>query len=135
MENLAEVGITAKINLVEFTTWYSDCYVDRNYEATVVAVDGTLAPSSWFSKNVSDAANNFTNYNNPEFDKVYAQALAETNLDAKVQYYKDLQQILADDAASIYVQDPSNLLAINNQLTGYEFYPISAQDMSIVKYK
>lgn len=135
VENLAEIGVTAKINLVEFTTWYSDCYVDRKYEATVVAVDGTLAPSSWFAKNVSDGANNFTNYSNPEFDKIYAQALAETDLDAKVQYYQQLQQILADDAASIYVQDPSNLLAINNQLTGYEFYPISAQDMSIVKYK
>jgi len=132
---LEKVGITANINLVEFTTWYSDVYVDRNYEATVVAVDGTLAPSSWFSKNLSTASNNFTNYSNEEFDKTYQAALAETDLDAKVAYYKQLQQILADDAASIYCQDPSNLLAINSQLEGYEFYPISAQDMSIVKFK
>lgn len=134
-ENLAEVGITAKINLVEFTTWYSDVYVGREYEATVVAVDGTLAPSSWFAKNLSTASNNFTNYENAEFDKTYEAALAETDLDAKVAYYQQLQQILADDAASIYCQDPSNLLAINSQLEGYEFYPISAQDMSIVKFK
>ena len=134
-ENLAEVGITANIELVEFTTWYSDCYVDRNYEATVVAVDGTLAPSSYFSKNVSTASNNFTNYSNPEFDEVYEQALAETDLDKKVDYYRQLQKILSDDAASIYCQDPSNLLAINADLEGYEFYPISAQDMSIVKFK
>ena len=134
VENLAEVGIKANIELVEFTTWYSDVYLDRNYEATVVAVDGTLAPSSWFSKNVSTDSNNFTNYNNAEFDKVYEAALAETDLDAKVDYYKQLQKILSDDAASIYCQDPSNLLAINSKLTGYEFYPVSAQDMSIVKY-
>lgn len=134
-ESLAEVGIIANIELVEFTTWYSDVYVDRNYEATVVAVDGTLAPNSWFSKNVSTASNNFTNYSNAEFDEVYNKAMAEIDLDQKAVYYKQLQQILADDAASIYVQDPANLLAINNQLEGYEFYPISAQDMSIVKYK
>ncbi len=135
VENLAKIGVKANIELVEFTTWYSDAYVDRKYEATVVAVDGTLAPSSYFAKNVSTAHNNFTNYNNPEFDKIYAQALAETNLDAKVDYYKQLQKLLSDDAASIYCQDPSNLLAINSKLEGYEFYPVSAQDMSIVRFK
>lgn len=134
-ESLAEVGITAKIELVEFNTWYSEAFVNRNYEATVVAVDGRLAPSTFFDKNVSTADNNFTNYNNPEFDAVYVKAVSELDQDKKVAYYKELQQILADDAASIYVQDPSNLVAVNAQLEGYVFYPISAQDMSVVKYK
>lgn len=134
-ESLAQVGITAKIQLVEFTTWYSDVYVDRNYEATVVAVDGRLAPFSWFEKNVSTGVNNFTNYNNPEFDEIYQKAVAAVDADEKAGYYKQLQKILADDAASIYVQDPSNLCAVNGQLEGYVFYPISAQDMSVVKYK
>ena len=133
-ESLAEVGIKANINLVEFNTWYSDCYVDRNYEATVVAVDGKIAPNSWFVKNLSTASNNFTNYSNPEYDEVFEKALAEIDLDQKAVYYKQLQQILADDAASIYVQDPANLVAVNAQLEGYVFYPISAQDMSVVKY-
>ena len=133
-ESLAEVGIKANINLVEFNTWYSDAYVDRNYEATVVAVDGKLAPNSWFAKNISTAPNNFTNYSNPEFDEVYEKALAEIDLDQKAVYYKQLQQILADDAASIYVQDPANLVAVNADLEGYVFYPISAQDMSVVKF-
>ncbi|MCF0228338.1 MAG: ABC transporter substrate-binding protein [Parasporobacterium sp.] len=134
-ESLAEVGIKANINLVEFTTWFSDVYTDRNYEATVVAVDGKSAPSSWFTKNISTAANNFTNYSNPQYDEVFNLAFSATDLDRKAEYYKQLQQILADDAASIYVQDPANLLAINNKLEGYVFYPVSAQDMSVVKYK
>ncbi|MBR3243778.1 MAG: ABC transporter substrate-binding protein [Parasporobacterium sp.] len=134
-ENLAEVGIKADIQLVEFNTWFADVYVDRKYEATVVAVDGRLAPSTFFEKNVTGAANNFTNYSNPDFDAVYGQATSELDPDKKVAHYKELQQILADDAASIYVQDPSNLVAVNSQLTGYVFYPISAQDMSVVKYK
>ncbi len=134
-ENLAEVGITAKINLIDFNSWKAEVFDGRKYEATVVAVDGRLAPSSFFDKNVSTAANNFTNYNNPEFDKVYAQATAAIDQEEKVAYYKQLQQILADDAASIYVQDPSNLVAVNANLEGYVFYPISAQDMSVVKYK
>jgi len=133
-ESLAEVGIKANINLVEFTSWYSDVYVDRKYEATVVAVDGKIAPSSWFTKNVSTASNNFTNYSNPEYDEIFEKAMAEIDLEKKAEYYKQLQQILADDAASIYIQDPANLVAVNAELEGYVFYPISAQDMSVVKY-
>ena len=132
---LEKIGVTAKIELVEFNTWLSDCYIGRDYDATVVAVDGTLAPSSFFAKNVSTASNNFTNYNNPEFDALYGEALAELDSEKKIADYKELQQILADDAASIYLQDPSNLVAVNNLLEGYVFFPISAQDMSVVKYK
>ncbi|MBQ9814344.1 MAG: ABC transporter substrate-binding protein [Lachnospiraceae bacterium] len=134
-ENLAEVGITANIKLIDFNEWLDVVYKNRDYEATVVAVDGTLAPSSFFTKNVSDNVNNFTNYNNPEFDELYVKALSETDKDKKIEYYMQLQQILADDAASIYCQDPSNLVAVNSQLEGYVFFPISAQDMSVIKYK
>jgi len=133
-ESLAEIGVKANINLVEFNTWYSDAYVDRNYEATVVAVDGRLAPNSWFSKNLSTASNNFTNYSNPEFDELYNKAMEAIDLDEKAGYYKEMQQLLADDAASIYVQDPANLVAVNAKLEGYVFFPIAAQDMSVVKY-
>lgn len=133
-EDLAKVGITVNINMVEFTTWYNDVYMGRNYEGTVVAVDGTLAPSSWFSKNVSTSPNNFTNYNNSEFDTIYNQALSTTDDDEKVKLYKQLQNILAEDAASIYIQDPANLVAVNKKLGGYKFYPIAAQDMSLVYY-
>lgn len=135
VEQLKEIGVTAKISLVDFNTWYSDVYVDRNYEATVVAVDGTLAPGSYFEKNLSTASNNFTNYNNAEFDKIYKEALATVDDAKKVELYKQLQNILADDAASIYVQDPANLVAVNSKLQGYEFYPLAAQDMSVVSFK
>lgn len=131
-QNLEEIGVTAKIELVEFTTWYNEVYLGRNYEGTVVAVDGTLAPSSWFSKNISTSPVNFTNYNNPEFDKIYQEAINTTDDEEKIELYKKLQIILAEDAASIYVQDPTNLVAVNKNLGGYEFYPIAAQDMSKV---
>ena len=135
VENLKEIGINAKINLVEFTTWYEDVYVGKKYEATVVAVDGTLTPSSWFAKNVSTADNNFTNYSNSEFDSLYKRATESTDENEKVELYKQMQEILANSAASVYLEDPANIVAINKNLSGYEFYPIAAQDMSIVYFK
>lgn len=135
VENLKEVGINATINLIEFSTWVDDAYNGRNYQATVVAVDGTLSPSSWLAKNLSTASNNFTNFNNADFDEAYTSALASIDDAEKVELYKKCQMILAEDAASVYIQDPANLVALNEKLDGYVFYPCAAQDMSLVYFK
>lgn len=135
VENLKEIGINAKINMVEFSTWVDEAYTNKKYQATVVAVDGTLTPSSWFKKNVSDGKNNFTNYKNDEYDELYKKATASTDDKEKVESYKKMQQILADTAASVYLEDPANIVAINKKLDGYVFYPVAAQDMSVVYFK
>lgn len=43
--------------------------------------------------------------------------------------------ILAEDAESVFIQDPANYVAVNKRLGGYQFYPLSAQDMSVVYEK
>lgn len=134
VEQLKEIGVKAKIETIEFTSWVSDVYGDRKYEATVVAVDGTLSPSSWFEKNESSAPKNFTNYKNDEFDKIFKEAKASIDDKEKVELYKKLQMILSEDAASVYIQDPANLIAVNKKLSGYQCYPVAAQDLCEVGY-
>ena len=48
--------------------------------------------------------------------------------------YKNLQTILADEAASAFIQVPANTTAFNKNLAGYKFYPIYVQDMSTVYF-
>lgn len=134
VEQLKEIGVKAKIEMIEFTSWVSEVYGDRKYEATVVAVDGTLSPSSWFEKNESSAPKNFTNYKNDEFDKIFKEAKASIDDKEKVELYKKLQMILSEDAASVYIQDPANLIAVNKKLSGYKCYPVAAQDLCEVGY-
>ena len=134
VESLKEVGINATIQLDEFSSWVEEVYTGRDFQATIVAVDGTLSPGSWLEKNPSDAPKNFTNYSNAEFDETYAAALATVDDDEKVELYKKCQMILAEDAASVYIQDAANLVAVNEKLDGYVFYPCAAQDMSGVHF-
>ncbi|MDR1700615.1 MAG: ABC transporter substrate-binding protein [Lachnoclostridium sp.] len=134
VEQLKEVGIRVKIKQMEFTSWVSDVYGNREFESTVVAVDGTLAPNSWFEKNVSTADKNFTNYKNAEYDRVFSEAQKTIDEDEKVALYYRLQEILTEDAASVYIQDPANLIAVNKKITGYRCYPVAAQDMSEVGF-
>jgi peptide/nickel transport system substrate-binding protein len=47
--------------------------------------------------------------------------------------YRELLGYMTEDAASVYVQDPSNICAVNRRLTGYAIYPMYIQDMSTVR--
>lgn len=47
--------------------------------------------------------------------------------------YGELQQILTDQAASVFIEDPADFIAVSNKYTGYQSYPVSAIDLSLVK--
>ncbi len=133
-EQLKEIGVTANIQEVEWNSWLSDVYTDRNYESTVVGVDAsTLTGYALFSRFASDAHNNFTNYNNSDYDAAFANAVATADDDEKTKYYKECETILAEDAANVYIQDLPEFVALNKKYTGYVFYPLYVQDLSKIR--
>ena len=134
VEQLKQVGITAKIELVEWGSWLENTYRGRQFQTTIVGLDANLAPSDVLKRYRSSASSNFLGYVNEEFDRIFALAVAETDDTAKVSYYKQLQEILAKDAASVYIQDPASYVAVNKKLSGYTFYPLYVQDMSKIYY-
>ncbi len=135
VEQLKKVGITAEIKLVEWASWISDVYQGRNYESTIVGLDSNLSPSDIVKRYESTSKNNFLNYSNSQFDSLYPKAYASVKDEEKVELYHQLQRILTEDVASVYIQDPANLVAVNKKLAGYQFYPVYVQDMSTVYYK
>ncbi len=132
---LSKVNVTMEIEGIEWATWLEDVYVGRKFDATIVGIDAKLAPKDMMVRYISDGGKNFINFASDEYDELYEKAIATTNEDEKVDYYHKMQDILANEAASVFIQDPSLLVAINSQLEGYTFYPVYVQDMSVVKYK
>lgn len=135
VDQLSKVGIRATIKKVEWTTWKEDTYRNRNYQATIIGFDGTLAPSDWLKKYATDAANNIANYSNEAFDTTLEQALKTVDEEEKSQLYKQLQMNLAENAASVYIEDPADFVAISSRFGGYTFYPTSAWDVSKIYLK
>lgn len=129
-EQLKAVGIDATLKLVEWSTWLDETYNGRDYEATVIGFDGTLAPNDWLKKYSSDASNNIANFKNDEYDKILDEALKTVDEDEKITLYKKLQMILAENAASVYIEDPADFVAVNKRIGGYEFYPVAAIDVA-----
>ncbi len=133
-EEYKAIGVDAEIELIEWNSWLSDVYSGREFEATVIGVDAsTLSPRALLGRFVSDAGNNFVNFNSKEYDEAYSAALASTDDAKQTEYYKQCEEILAKEAANVYIQDPAELVAINKKFTGYEFYPLYAQDISKIR--
>ncbi len=130
-EQLKETGVTANIELIEWDSWLSDVYSDRNYEATVVGVDAaSLTARALLERFDSEAGNNFINYSNPDYDTAFRNAIATTDDEEQTKYYKECEKILAEDAANVYIQDMASFVALNKKFAGYEFYPLYVQDVA-----
>ena len=133
-EEFKKIGVTANIELIEWSSWLSDVYTGREYEGTVIGVDAsTLSPRALLGRFVSDAGNNFVNFSDPEYDAAFKTAVSSTDDAVQTENYKKCETILANKAANVYIQDPAELVAINKKFTGYEFYPVYAQDISKIR--
>ena len=133
VEQLKEVGVTAQIQQVEWNTWLSDVYSARNFESTVCGFDAsTLNASAMLARWVSDNGKNMINYNNPQYDEVFAQAQAAADEAEQTALYKQCLEILSDTAANVYLQDLADFVAINPAVQGFAFYPLYVIDMSLL---
>ena len=133
-EQLKQAGINVTIDAVEWGVWLSECYNGRNYEATVCGITTDLTPGYLLNRFVSTSSKNFVNFNSEAYDNAYANAVSCITLEERTVYYKELQQILCDEAASAFIQVPPITIAISKDLAGYKTYPVYVQDMSTVYY-
>ena len=134
VEMLSMVGVNASIEKVEFSTWLTDVYKGRDFDATVIGFDAAyLSPDALLQRWVSDDGSNMINFNNAEYDAAIEKAQSSPDEEEQIQAYKEAQKILSDTAANVYLQDLADFVALNPEFTGYEFYPIYAVDFSKIK--
>ena len=135
-EQLKEVGINATLNKVEWNTWLEDTYTGRNFEATVIGLTADpLTARSLLERFKSDAGNNFINYNNADYDALFEQAIKCYDDAEQVGIYKEMEKNLTEHAASVYIQDMADLVAVRKGLTGLTFYPLYVLDVSTLKWQ
>ncbi len=98
---------TAKQEALFFRgSWIADYPDAENYMAM------------FYSKNPSPP--NYTQYKNPAFDVLYNQALQETNDSLRYNLYRQMDQMIIDDAPVVPIWYDEVIHLINNNITGFE---------------
>lgn len=132
-EQLREAGINVTIQPVEWSTWLDTIYNGRQFQATVVGVDAAnMTARAMLERFTSDYGKNFINYNNPAYDALFQQAINAQDEATQTDLYKQMEAMLADTAANVYIQDLCDLVAMRQDLGGLKFYPIYVLDLSTV---
>ena len=135
VEQLAQVGITATIEPVEWETWLTEVYAGRNFESTVIGFDAaTLNAGALLNRWMSTNESNMINYDNPDYDAVMEEAAACTDEEQQTELYKEAASILTETAANVYIQDLADFMLVKSDLDGYQFYPMYVMDLSSVHY-
>jgi len=129
----ANIGVTAKIEQVEWASWYSDVYQGRDFESTISGMDAsTLTASAMLSRFTSTSAKNFITFENEDYDAAYAAAVSTVDVDEQTELFKQCETILTEQAANVYIQDLADFYVMQNDIGGYEFYPLYVMDLSNV---
>ena len=135
LEQLKAVGINATIQPVTWESWVQDTYSNRQFQSTVVGVDASnMTARAMLERFVSTASRDFINYNNADYDALFAQAQACYDDGEQTALYRAMEKNLAENAANFYIQDMADFVAVRDGLEGPSFYPIYVLDLSTIHY-
>ena len=132
VNQLAPAGISANIRLVDWATWLAEVHRGRNFQATIISLAATnVSPRSFLARYLSTNSGNFMNFNNPEYDRLFNTALRETDEEKRIMLYKQAQQIISENAASVFIQDIINFRVFRGgRFGGMVSYPLHVIDFA-----
>ncbi len=135
-DQLSRVGIHAELITMEMNQWIEDVNQNRKFQSTVIGFDAkTLTGSAMLSRWVSDSPKNVINYNNSEYDELFAKASSTYDDAEQTQIYRQMERNLTENAANVYIQDLADLVVMRNGLTGLQFYPLYVLDVSTLQWE
>jgi peptide/nickel transport system substrate-binding protein len=127
---LAEVGIQAKIENVEWAQWLSNVYKDKNYDLTIISHVEPLDIGIYAKPGY------YFNYDDPKFDAIIARLSTAPDIDGYKKALVEAQHKLADDCVNAFLFQLPNVVIADAHLMGlWKNAPIFANDLSALSWK
>ncbi len=127
---LADVGINAKIENVEWAQWLSGVYKDHNYDLTIISHVEPLDIGIYANPNY------YFQYDSPAFEAIDKKITTAPNLDAYKAALGEAQKQLADDAVNAFLFQLPNVTVASADLKGlWKNAPIFVNDLSAMSWK
>jgi peptide/nickel transport system substrate-binding protein len=127
---LAEVGITVKIRILEWSAFVTNFINKRRFDAVILGWTIPLDPDAydvWHSSKTKPEELNFISYNNKEADKILEKGRSTFDQKERKKYYDRFQEILAEDQPYTFLYVPEALIITHNRFRGIEPAPIGLE--------
>jgi peptide/nickel transport system substrate-binding protein len=127
---LAQVGITAKIENVEWAQWLSGVYGQKAYELTLISHVEPLDFGNFARPNY------YWGYTSSEFNTLWAKIQGSAQADARNRLMADAQRLVAREVVSVYLYQPTWLTVANARLLGlWKDMPLLANDLAALRWQ
>lgn len=130
-----KIGVTMKIEPIEFATWLSRVYTDHNYDATLCGFVGYVDPDKVIGRYKTGDSGNLANFSNARVDELIAEGVTAKTDEERVKIYNEVQKLIMEDAAMVYIQDPDRIIAVRPELKGLNIYLTQKMNMEDVYFE
>jgi peptide/nickel transport system substrate-binding protein len=118
-DQLKRVGVTAKLKLIEYTS-YKKQVDDGNWETTADPYSSGYNPDEHLRLYAyTNGSRNYGKYSNPSYDKLVDQADQEMDAAKRANVMHQAQKLLVDDVERCWLASGTSVVASSPQIKGY----------------
>ncbi|MBI5696384.1 MAG: peptide-binding protein [Nitrospirae bacterium] len=126
-QNLKEVGVSVKLNTLEWQALLHDFIDKRKFEAIILGWALSRDPDSydmWYSTKTKEGEFNFVGYSNPEVDRLLIEGRQTFDIKKRTEIYRKIHAILADDVPYTFLYVPDALPVLHKRFKGVKKEPL-----------
>ncbi|MDF2438501.1 MAG: ABC-type dipeptide transport system, periplasmic component [Bacteroidota bacterium] len=134
---LSEFGIKMKIDIQKASVLFEAIanqkvnFFRKSWNADYPDAENFL--SLFYSKNWSPKGFNYTHYQNPQFDILYEKSQSELNDSTRYEYYRQMDQLLIDNAPVVPLYYGQVVRLVQNDVEGLTSNPMNMLSLKRVK--
>lgn len=118
---LSQAGITAELNPMESTAYYNAMREDEMpYDLFFGGYIMGSDPQTYADLFTSDGSANYSKNKNEEIDRLFDEGIATFDTEERAAVYKELQNVIQEDATIYPIASNSYIVLINNRVSGIE---------------
>lgn len=120
---LREVGIEAKIKIIEWSAFVSEFIDKRRFEAVLLGWSLSLDPDMydiWHSSKTREGEFNFVGYSNSEVDRLLLEGRRTFDQEERARIYHRVHEILYEDQPYLFLYVPESLPIVHSRFKGIE---------------
>lgn len=133
IEDLAQIGVKVKNDPIPWNVYYEEVYKKHNFDLTILNVVGYPDPFRMLSRYETTGSSNVPGFSNERYDQILKEIQALDNRDKEIEYYKELQRILTEDAVGVFTIDPGMSVALSKGYDKYVISPFAYVNISSIK--
>ncbi|WP_371816413.1 ABC transporter substrate-binding protein [Roseateles sp. DAIF2] len=127
---LAKVGITAKIENVEWAQWLSGVYTNRNYDLSIISHVEPFDLANYAKPGY------YWGYESAEFNQLFDRINNSPREPERLKLLGDAQRLLARDAVNTWLYQPVWITVAKRQVKGlWTSMPIFVNDLSTLSWE